>query len=326
MFRKPKVNTKVESFSKKKLVKATPKKPIDKIVTNTVVYPYGSVGIVNFTSSSTVMEDAHFIAYEQLPPCKLNLQIVVDQQRKNMFAMYASAWRLIYQKGGGNGLMAANTIGTVSEYDSLTRGVQAHYLDDYLVSFREHEAMWVKNYEKIFDKLTYEFNRAANNFRGAKTVMILSPAMMLKASYVTMIIDMWFRFQIPIMDNYHTMFRFHVFTSSIPGTKASEKLAFLKQLPSKFNKILCLIADDISLSQLGVFCKTLKCKGTFDPSKIKQKDGGYIRADYKPLLEMLDVNRNPGYSRQFPCLFIPRKQASEKLVRFYSKMTNVIVY
>ena len=294
------------------------------LVMNSTIYPYGRFGLVNFTESETAQHtDNDILRFVNLPPTKLDMKTVVEGQRNNMFQIYRSDWRLMYQKGDRIPGVVIN-----AEINDLAipQRVEAIYIEDYIAGFREHESMWLKNYEKIFESLSYEFDRAARNFRGCRSVLALSRKTTFKLEYAKLIMSMWDHFEIPMKKNYAINFRFYLFTSSIPGTKASEKLAFLNKLPKEFMRILCLVADDINMKQLTVLVKQTNARGTFVPTEVKDSEGKLIKGDYKPYLEMLGVHKLMGGSYSPPPIFIPEKQLTEKIMKYYSRATNVILF
>jgi hypothetical protein len=315
-----------KSEKKKKVVEDT--KVVAKLpalVVNETVYPYGKFGMVNFTySKDSTHNDNDILRYRSLPPeGKLTPELVLQVQRANMFEIYKSNWRLMFQKDAKHPAMQIKT--DVSEYDSHKRSVEAIYLHNYLVGFREHDMMWVKNWDKLAPHMAYDLDRASRNFRGCRTVLALSRDMMFKEEYVPLLLSMWKWFSIPLLDNYMTNFRFYVFSSSIPGEKASDKLRFISALPEQFLKMLCVIADDINMKQLAIIVKRTNIRGTFVPTEVKE-DGKMITGKTQSYVEMLAVHQQLGGGYSPAPVFIPEKDLNDKILKYYTRMTNVILF
>ena len=283
---------------------------------------YGEFGLVQYTKASREVTDADLLTYKMLPAGKQRLQSIAAIQKRNMFEMYSSLCRLIYQFGGV-GMPEPKT--QVSDYDFMLKKIQCDYMDDYLVDFVEHEALWVKHYEKIFDALEHDFKRMGANFCKYYNILALRPSMQFKSAYVPMLLYMWKKFGLPMIDNHNTNVRYYIFTSSIPGKLASEKLDFLSKLPKKFLQIVCLVGDDIKLSQLTAICKKLKVRGSFDPTKIKI-DGDYIKHDNATLVDFASVGKHEGSTPSLQLLFLDKNNVSEKLLKYYGSLANLILY
>jgi len=215
-------------FSSGKSVKKIRKPLEEKLVMNATVYPYGECGIANFTNYKFRASDEHIHAYSTLPYKKLSFSEVVATQKENLKAVYQSAW-LIINRNGNPGMPRSVANYSLTEFEGVDRGMQVDYLSDLLVSFEEHEGMWLKNYKRIFDTLQYDFKYLQSVLYKARYRVVYSPRMFLKKETTELAIDLMSLLGAKFYDTFQSAFRFYVFTSSIPG-KPSEKLAFLKTL------------------------------------------------------------------------------------------------
>ena len=286
---------------------------------------YGEFGLVQYTDSDRVLFDSDILHYSMVPPGKLTMDSLVKSQTRNLFAIYSSMCRMIYQFGA-TGVPAPKT--KLSEFDYLDRQIQCDYLEDYLVGFREHEAVWLKHYPKIFKRLDYEFRRIGSSFARHYPILATRPDTVFKAEYADLILALWNTLGMPksIIGKFHTHLRFYVFTSSIPGAKPSEKLEFLKSLPKEFLSILCLVGNDIKLKQLTVIAKHLKCRATLDPTLVKFQDKA-VRSDTPELLALADCGKLDNTSTSvIPVFFLARDNATEKFLRYYGSMGSVLLY
>ena len=284
-------------------------------------HPYGKFGLVqNIKSDSKTLTQLDLLHLAYLPP-KFGLKDVVTTLKKNFFSWYESSWHIQHRYDH-----FGKPLSSISHFEFLNRGVECIYLDEFLPSFADHSGMWAKNYKKVFDQLDFEFKRMASNMARMKLVFAFRKGSTFKPEYVPIIREMWLKFGLPFEDSFKIMFRFHIFTSSIPGIKPSEKLAFMQSLPNEFGKMVCLIADDIGLKSTSVISEKIGSRYTFDATEVKDGDGKMIKYGYEPYDKLMQDYKSPSAIIWPPAVFMKHEGINEKALKYYSKETNVIIY
>ena len=328
----PKTFGKTVKLRKAKSLPVKIETPIESDVKRSIVplhegfFPYGNLGLVNYHKKvKKGFTELDVLYPETLPPVKLTLDEVVKSQKKNFFTIYNSGWRLMYPTNYGM------NVDLFSEYKGFVNRVHVLNFEDIFVSFNEREAMWLKNYEKIFDKMQYELERFAASFRSTKTVIIFCKGKTYTRQYTDMLSSLWKRWKFPFSDYpSHITFRFNVFTSSIPGITCKEKLAFIADQHRYFKHMICLIGDDLSLKELAYIAKNIGIRCTFDPFKCKD-DGKFITTKSNLYTKMVKFATPPASSLNPPPIFMlktlmERHEKGDKLLKHYSKISNVILY
>lgn len=325
-----KVNTKTK-VNKKALVKPKIETPETDVMRRILslkdtFFPYGEMGLVNYRKKiKKGFTELDVLRPEYLPPVKLNLQTVVDAQKKNFFTIYNSGWRLMYPTNYG---LDTNYF---SEYEGLVNRLHVLNFNDLFVSFKERETMWLKHYDKIFDAMPYELDRFAKSFHSTRTIIMFPEMLQYKAHYTKLLLKLWRMWKFPFSDypNYIS-FRFYVFTSSIPGRTVRDKLAFIEDQHRHFKHMICLVGDDLSLYELAVLAKKTGIRCTFDPTKCKD-EGKFIKADSDVYVKMLKFSTPKASSINPPPIFMNKHimEADEKAFKafkYYSKISNVVLY
>lgn len=289
-------------------------------------FPYGNLGFVNYHKKiKKGFTELDVIYPETLPPVKLSLEELVKIQKKNFFTIYNSGWRLMYPTNYG-----AST-DYFSEYEGMVNRVHSLNLEDVLVSFNERENMWLKHHSKIFDALKYELERFANSFRSTKTVVLFRHNEMYAPEHTQILSALWKCWKFPFSDYpSHISFRFNVFTSSIPGKNFRDKLSFLYDQHKHFKHMVCLIGDDLTLRELALIAKKTSIRCTIDPVKCKD-DGKFVTKDNSIYEKMLKFSTPPASSIVIPPVFMEKSIVEShpkgmKLFKYYSKISNVILY
>jgi len=216
----------------------------------------------------------------------------------------------------------------LSIFKKASRRVHVLYIDELIPNFYADHTIWMTYYKKIFKLLASKLSSFGRDIRrsGVPLVILMRPHYALSEDDVKFICALWTAMEFPTTSNSSTRFRFYLPSSCLVGSKIKEKHKHASELP-KFGSFFTLFPDDLAFDQAVILAKKHKMRITFDSKKHRNEKGKRIAqgSDEWEAFSALCCDK-PGNSSMYPIIFTSDKLSTdlEKMVRFYSRFTDVV--
>lgn len=290
---------------------------------------YGRIGLVNYEGhTDRQLTEDDILKFCTLPP-KFKLSTVRDTTSKNLMSINNSLWRLI-----GNSIIK-KLFTDVNEFERASRKVHGLHLDDLVIGLHDYPEVWSKYGDKIFESISKYIENFGRTFRhsGVLLVPVVRRGTKLDNVVIDVISKLWKHLGFPTgkkAENYSTMFRFYVFTSSIPGSSFGDKHEYLTRNMKKLKGKVTLVADDISVKSTILLARELKFRATYDMTSLKSKEGKTLvpsSKEYEVMKKSTWVD-NKGSSGYPPLVFCKEMSFAkeQKVLNAYNRSKSPVLF
>lgn len=274
---------------------------------------YGIFGLTNY-GKPTKKQKYSELSLKTYDRNNRKLSDVVTTLRHNLWITYQSVYRLV-----------SATI--LPDYDlsifkKVRRRTHALYVDDLFPHFYKDSKLWETYYVKIFKKLAGEIANFGQSIRRSAVIFVLlcRPDRPLTTEQVYLLNAFQKALDFSTDKSASTRFRFYLPTSSLPRSDGNG---------GKNLRIFALLADNLSINKTLELATKLKIRATFDTKKHRDDRGKRIQPGSKQWERFEKLCRDhDGSSSMYPVIFSSDNLDPdfEKVVRFYSRFTDVVFY